>query len=121
MRKTTPPEQLRALTDANAGLQALKAQLERSIEALETKKILLEQKIKLLEVTVTILLACTASLSTGLAIRMVGAKFGSPHLTVVCWDGCRALRHSGGGPSRSESTVPGLPGNVLCRDVLDRA
>jgi hypothetical protein len=74
MRKTTPSkQQIQALTDANVGLQASKSQLERAIADLKTTNGLLEQKIKLLEVAVTILLASSASLSTGLAIRMVGA------------------------------------------------
>jgi hypothetical protein len=69
----TPSEQIRALTDANARLRADREQSERDNAGLKATKTLLEQRIRLLEVVVTILLASIASLSVELATRTLGA------------------------------------------------
>jgi hypothetical protein len=69
----TPTEQTRALTEANARLEADKGQLERTNADLEVTNKLLERQIRLLQVAVTISLAGIASLSAELATRMLGA------------------------------------------------
>jgi len=71
-RKITPSKQLQALISDNAGLQAGKMELERSNDDLKAANIALEQRIKYLQVAVTILLASSVSLSIGLATSMAG-------------------------------------------------
>jgi hypothetical protein len=69
----TPSEQIRALTESNAGLRGVNEQLERVAADLKATNRLLEQRIRLLQVVVTILLASIASFSIELAARMLGA------------------------------------------------
>jgi hypothetical protein len=68
-----PSEQIRALTDANARLRAEKEQSERDNADLKAANTLLAQKIRFLQVVVTILLASIASFSVELATRALGA------------------------------------------------
>jgi len=68
-----PSEQIQALTGTNAALQAENAQLERANADLKAANDLLEQKIKSLQVTVTILVASSGGLVVDLATRMAGA------------------------------------------------
>jgi hypothetical protein len=69
----TPSEEISALTEVNARLRADKERVERDNADLRAAKTLLEQKIRLLQVVVTILLASIASLSVELATRTLGA------------------------------------------------
>jgi hypothetical protein len=72
-RRAAPSVQIQALTDTNAALQAKNAQLEGTNVDLKAVNDNLEHKIKSLQVTVTILLACCGGLGVGLAVSMAGA------------------------------------------------
>jgi hypothetical protein len=72
-RKSASSEQFQALTDTNTILQADKMQLVRDNSDLKAVNSLLEQKIKYLQVAITILLASNAGLTIGLATSMAGA------------------------------------------------
>jgi FtsZ-binding cell division protein ZapB len=85
-RRAVSPEQVQALTDTIAALQADYARLDRAnadLKAerdlrkqerylLKQERDLLKHKIKFLQVTVSILLASSAGLGTGLAISVAG-------------------------------------------------
>lgn len=73
-RRAAPSEQIRALNDSNVVLQADKDRLEKANMDLKAENELLKQKIKSLQVAVTILLASSAGLSVGLATSTAGAK-----------------------------------------------
>src|ERR1700732_2746901 len=66
-RRAAPSEQIRALNDSNVILQADNAGLEKANVDLKAENDLLKQRIKSLQVAVTILLASTAGLGVGLA------------------------------------------------------
>jgi hypothetical protein len=72
-RRATPSDQIQALTDTNAALQADNAQLERDNAGLKADNDVLRQKVKSLQVTVTVLLASGGGLGVGLATSMAGA------------------------------------------------
>jgi ABC-type phosphate transport system auxiliary subunit len=72
-RKSASSEQFQALTDANRKLQADKMLLQRVNSDLKAGKSLLEQRIKSLQVAITILVAGSVGLSIGLATSMAGA------------------------------------------------
>jgi hypothetical protein len=72
-RKTSSSEEFRALADANALLWSEKMQLIRDNGDLKTFNSLLEQRIKSLQVAITILLASNAGLGVGLATSMAGS------------------------------------------------
>lgn len=78
-RRAVSSEQVQALTDTIAALQADYARLDRANADLKAERDLrkqerdlLKHKIKFLQVTVSILLASSAGLGTGLAISMAG-------------------------------------------------
>ena len=73
-RRAAPSEQIRALNDSNIVLQADNAGLEKANMDLKAENNLLRQRIKSLQVAVTILLASSAGLSVGLATSTAGAK-----------------------------------------------
>lgn len=62
-----------ALSGANAALRADKARLEKEIEGLGDLTVRLEQKIRSLQVAVTLLLAITLGLAVGLTTSMTGS------------------------------------------------
>jgi mevalonate kinase len=72
-RRAAPSDQIQVLVDANTVLQANITQLERENADLNAVKDRLEQKIKSLQVGVTILLATTAGLGVGLGASLAGA------------------------------------------------
>jgi hypothetical protein len=72
-RRVAPSEQIKALTDSNAALQVDNMRLERAHANLQAENHRLEQKIKSLEVAVTVLLASSGGLGVGLATSMAGA------------------------------------------------
>lgn len=72
-RRSASVGQIQALTDANAVLRADNTQLEKANADLKAANRLLEQKLKSLQVAVTILLAISGGLSVGLATSMAGA------------------------------------------------
>jgi len=77
-RKAAPSKQIQALTDTNAALQADNAKLEKDNADLKLTCELQKQKIKSLQVAVSILLGSAA----GLAIGMAGVA-ASPLLTTA--------------------------------------
>lgn len=70
---STSSEQMQALTSANAALQADNAQLAGAITDIRAANGLLEQRIRILQVAVTILLASSAASIVGMATSMSGA------------------------------------------------
>ena len=72
-RRAAPSGQIQSLTDTNSVLQANNAQLERENANLRATNGRLEQKIKSLQVGVTILLATTAGSGVGLGTSLAGA------------------------------------------------
>lgn len=66
-------EQIQVMTSANAVLQADKTRLEETLAGQRVVNGVLEQKIRLLQVTATILLASAMGLAAGMATSMGGA------------------------------------------------
>lgn len=72
-RRAASSDQIKALTDTNSVLQANNARLETENTDLRETRDRQEQKIKSLQVGVTILLATSAGLGMGLGTRLAGA------------------------------------------------
>jgi hypothetical protein len=70
-REASP--EVRTLAGANAALRADQACLEKEIEELGDLTVQLEQKIRSLQVVVTLLLAITLGLTVGLTTSMTGS------------------------------------------------
>ena len=68
----TPSEQIRALTEAGARMRSDNEQLERANADLKAANKLFEQRVRLLQVVVTILLASIASFGVESAAKMLG-------------------------------------------------
>lgn len=69
-RRAAPSKKIQALQDDNA-------KLERANDSLKTERDQLRQKIKFLQIAVSVLLGTSASLAVGLAIRMAGVAAGT--------------------------------------------